>query len=880
MPVVAARLRIRNDADTADLVTFAMADMSDWPEGDGTSVNVVTGAMRSGSYVVRIVDNLALTAVLNDGGGRSRLKSRRALVEVQTDGGAWVQRIGGYVTRVSIRDGYDAEIEVGESLRVPATALVPDAALGATLNRGAFVGGPLISQWGPFSTLGGWRCSVTAISGRTITVQVLSSYAPPAYMVRPDAAGIGADVATVERLMAPYVVAAEATLVDFDFNTALIPQLSARITRLSDNQVTVGTPRANFTSDFLNTGPDTLLIFALASGVYTMKLTAPTGQPLPSVGNLVSLAITTAATTPESPAYLDGHPIDVVATLYDSIGVRRNTASFTAVKNALGAQLRYAERVAEPFELQPWIEKNISGPLGVAFLPDANGDIAATYMRQPLTATPSPILTVDDLSAVESLYEDTEDSSVARLVWEQALYRRIDRPTVDDPADAVLRDVSRQEFTLDSGLTYATRTIQYLIDGQYYIAGAWPGSPEVVSSVQRGQLATRYGRGSPETVFHGRRDSSTVAALNIGSYLRCNVPSLPSGTARLRTQSGISRVMQVTGITEGVGERVLTLEDLGPVGAAIGTAPTLTMATSGYSFSATITNAATLITAGSSVRVEIALTSGAAPASSEWTTLRLMTPDDLTTAAIVSGVVTTAPTTVYARARSERDGFLPSAYSASSSVSFSALTSITGLTGAAVSGDGSRLLITWSRSVTDDAIYDVFVRLSSEPQGTGIYAVTLPPNSTTANASGLTASTLYTIDVRVRSQFGPDQSVWVSTTATTASGTTTLSNPSALVAYVPFAGAVALDGIVTGTPLPNAEVEMATETAVGSGTFGSYAAAGTAVAVAGGAFTQQISAASDNLLRRLRARAVRAGATSSSWVVAPTDVLPDSSGML
>jgi hypothetical protein len=179
MPVVAARLRIRNAADSGDLVTFGMAEMSEWPDGDGTTVNVITGAMRSGSYVVRIVDNLALTAVLNDGGGRGQLKSRRALVEVQTDGGAWVQRIGGYVTRVSIRDGHDAEIEVGESLRVPATALVPGETLGATINRGAIVGGPVITQWGTLLPLGGWRATVTVVVGRRVTMELTQTYFPP-----------------------------------------------------------------------------------------------------------------------------------------------------------------------------------------------------------------------------------------------------------------------------------------------------------------------------------------------------------------------------------------------------------------------------------------------------------------------------------------------------------------------------------------------------------------------------------------------------------------------------------------------------------------------------------------------------------------------------
>jgi hypothetical protein len=876
MPTVAARLRIRNAADTADLVTFGMAEMSEWPDGDGTQVNVITGAMRSGSYVVKIVDNLALTAVLNDGSGRGQLKSRRALLEVQTDGGAWVQRIGGYVTRVSIRDGHDAEIEVGESLRVPATAMVPDASLGASINRGCIVGGPVITSWGPVLALGGWRATVTAVSGRRVTMQITQTYTPPTNARQTSFAAMVADTGRAQAALNPFLERLE----NFEFGgiadvNANAPDLSARITRTSDAQVSVGTPRVVVVGSFINPTVGTPVFTGSTTILFTMDVRA--GDPLPAVNDVVTLNIVSVVVSEASPAYLDGHPIDVVATLYNSIGVRLNIPSFTSVKAKLGDQLRFAQKVTEPFPLQAWIEQSIAGPLGVAFLPDANGDILATYMREPLVTAPSSQLTLDDLSAVESLFEDTEDSSVARLTWEQDQYVKIANPTADDPPDAVLANRARQEFVIDSGTTYATRAINYTIDGQYYTQGNWAAGPEVVSSVQRGQLALRYGRGAPETVFRCRRDSATVAALTIGSYTRCNVPSLPSGSARIATQPGISRVMQVTGITEGVGERVLTLEDLGPIGDALTLVPTLSISSSAQTYTVTLTNLAALNTAGNGVRFEVAQTSGAAPGADAWSPLRALNPGELAT---VSGSVTTIPTTVHVRARSERQGFLPSAWSATATQAFLGLPGITSLAAAAVSGDGSKLAITWTRATADGAVFDVFVRLSSQPQGTGIFASVLPAGSVSATATGLTAGTLYTVDVRVRAPFGVDQSVFSTTTQTTDGSVVTLSNPSALSAYVPMAGFVALDGIVTGTPLPDAEVEIAQETAVGSGTFGSYVVAGTATAVAGGAFTQTIAVASDNRLRRLRARAVRAGATASAYVVAPTDVLPDSSGML
>lgn len=877
MPTVAARLRIRNAADTADLVTFGMAEMSAWPEGDGTAVNVVTGALRSGSYVVKIVDNLALTAVLNDGDGRGQLKSRRALVEVQTDGGAWVQRIGGYVTRVSIRDGYDAEIEVGESLRVPGTALVPNASLAATVNRGALVGGPAIAAWGPVLSLGGWRGTVTAVSGRNVTVQITQSYAAPDFARNTTFATIGADVVKSETLMAPYTSTALAD-VDTTARTARATLLTARITRVSDSQISVGTPfcvpRGLITTLPLPAYSPVFRI--LTAGSYSVVVQVRTGDALPSVSDAVTVAIVTRDLSDDSPAYLDGHPLDIVSSFYTSIGVRLNLPSFAAVKDAVGSQLRYAYRVTAPFPLQEWVEKTVSGPLGVAFLPDANGDIAAVYMRPPLSSLPTATITLDDVSAVESVYEDTEEGSVALLVWEQDRYVKIATPTADDPVDAILANRSRQEFAIDTGNVYATRTISYVFDGQYYTAGQFDqASPEVVSSTQRNALASRYSRGAPETELRLRRDSATVAALQVGAFVLNTLPSLPSGVARLATQSGVSRIQQVTQITEGIGERSVTLEDVGVVGGTVATVPTLSLVASGSIYTVTITNAAALAAASIGVRLEVAQTMGAAPAAAEWTPLRSLASNALTT---VSGTVTTAPITVWIRARGERDAFLPSAWSTSASVAISGLAGVTSLAAAAITGDGSQLSITWARSATDGAVFDVFVRLAASPQGTGIFAAEVPAGALSVVASGLTVSTLYTVDVRARIVATGQASAYATTTQTTNGTTATLASPSGLAAFTEGYGIVGVSGTVSGSPTPSADIDMATETTPGSGVFGSFVNLGEFAANSAGFFSQTFYETTDARLRQFRVRAVRAGATASSYIVATPNVLPPNDG--
>ena len=112
------RLRIRNASTvanpdgTADVVSVSSAPaaaapyIASEPSGDGQEVDPLTGAVRTGSYTVEIVDANTgtdatgtiryLTALLEDAGARQQLLSRRAYVEISTNGGAFSTLIAGY----------------------------------------------------------------------------------------------------------------------------------------------------------------------------------------------------------------------------------------------------------------------------------------------------------------------------------------------------------------------------------------------------------------------------------------------------------------------------------------------------------------------------------------------------------------------------------------------------------------------------------------------------------------------------------------------------------------------------------------------------------------------------------------------------------------
>lgn len=883
MPTLAFRVRVRNETNTADLVTWTMDDLSTAPSGDGTEINIATGQTRSGSYTVRLADRLVSgtartgTRWLADAGGKNRLLSRRAFVERQENGGGWLVMIPGYITRVAYPDAATVDVQIGESLRVPATARAFSAVTASSV-RAAILGGPMAGDWGPLRASVGWSMKVTAVGGslyaRLVTMVPTVGAVPPTFTVGPVTRAMQD---TVNRLASPAIAArgapfAEQVFANQSQHAWRVSLLTTSLTPIFGGTVVTATPVVVDLATQYDNQP-ALLRFGENGTAVGFAVDWPAGVSLPTVGDTYATRVTYVAPSEQSPIYYDTHPITIASELYTAAGVDIDASSFATCLTDLGAQLRLAVRITDATPLQAWIETNIAGPLGVTFLPDTLGRIAARFVRRTLEALPAATITLADLSAIGSVWELEEGSAVARIAWTQ---RQFVQGADPDAVDGILAQEQIDTRDIGDQTTYATQVLSYTVAGMYHSAGTWSAVNQVAATGGLVALAGRYSRGAATVEYVGMRSSATIAALAIGDYVQCNVPSLPVGNVRIGDVGGTpARVMQVLRITERPATRELLLEDAGPTNNPFSTVPTLSLstATAGgeVSASVTVTNAATLNTALAALAIQIAFTSGAAPASTDWDYLYAVLP--------IVGIPTTAivfqlqarDTTVWFRARATTGSELPSGWSTSVSAALATVAGVTSFAAAAITGNSMALALTWARATNDGAVFDIEARTSTETYAPRLTAI---PASLAATVGNLVASTSYDVRIRARVQATGQISAWSTATQTTDSAGATVADPTSVQIASDGAGMFSVQAVVTGTPLPALLAEFAVETGVGAGTFGSYVAMGSATADAtSGVGLVSSFAPNDGLKRRVRVRASSAIGVSA-YVVAAPDATP------
>lgn len=123
------------------------------PSGDGAEVDPLTGAVRTGAYVVEVVDAdtgtdatgtlRVVTNKLEDATFRQQLLSRRAYVDV-IRAGVSSRLVAGYISSVRLVSPMRYAITVGDTRRVERTQTIfQGAALGGYTTRGCITGGPI-----------------------------------------------------------------------------------------------------------------------------------------------------------------------------------------------------------------------------------------------------------------------------------------------------------------------------------------------------------------------------------------------------------------------------------------------------------------------------------------------------------------------------------------------------------------------------------------------------------------------------------------------------------------------------------------------------------------------------------------------------------------
>jgi hypothetical protein len=282
-----------------------------------------------------------------------------------------------------------------------------------------------------------------------------------------------------------------------------------------------------------------------------------------------------------------------------------------------------------------------------------------------------------------------------------------------------------------------------------------------------------------------------------------------------------------------------------------------------------IANADALIAAGASLRVEL----GAGTAATSFASLTVLTPKELKKAGGFFNLPRMHAGGSYTiRMRSEKHGMRPGPYTAPIAVTLAPLAPPGALTIVARAGDASIADLSW---VPGEGTVRAELRIRETGRTAWRTRFALP-GSMGAAVDGLKPGKTYEVDVRHR-ELPPYKGTSTSVTATFTTGSEirTLAPPTNPKGFVNRNGTFGME--VTAVEVPTViTFEVAVETAPDSGTFGPYQESpmGTRSAVAPPGRTQfSRLAPADGRSRRIRARAMRHGATASEWCTF-VEVLP------
>jgi hypothetical protein len=903
------QLVIRNAADTADdlvvtSVPTALGGTNPYivepPDGDGQSLDPLTGKFDVGAYRVSVADAIVggvrlVTSKLSDPFFRTAILSRRAYVKTATaSAGPWTILVPGWVLSCRLADAITYEVTIGESLRLQDTTnlfktLTPQFPIGTELFggpvRGGFANGRALD-------LGGWRFKVRTVAGDVVTLDFVSGHALATGDSLDSADGPvtqqfetlppTSEWRRIENAAAPYRQAYGAF--SAQGMGGIYPQLRALVLTLAGVVKGEFLPLGVTDSGRLLANARLNLLWPAAG----LDATGAVAAAQPAVGTLFDIYVHPISVSESFPVHIDMHPVDAAAAIFDQLGDAVDPVSQAAVREAVGASLRFLGRVRAPMKARELLEQ-LYAFFGFASRMDVTGKRVFVRTRLRSSALPSQTITLNDLRDPDGAPFDVEEKSILNLVsmsvaeidkWRE----RPDAPPAE-PADGLFELPVRFEVEDPRGsiATLGERTLSITLPGEvallqgnfyyrpYLNAGAYsPDLSPFLSAIGQ-EVFNRAGAGVPGGTFHCLH---TVTA-QVGDEVILDLPHQVNLGTYPATRGG-QRIVQVTQRTETPEGPDLVVSDVGS-SAQLATAPVFTLALWSadpqHVGQATLTNAATLVTQDSRVRVEIA--TGTTAPTDAGAPLVSFDPAHQTT---VLTPRLNAGTRLWLRMRSERDDQRPSVYTAWQSLDLTALATPTSLT--ALQIDPRTVDLSWALTDTTTPVEISWRATATDP--TRRLLITLPAGSTTYRAEGLVSGAAYEFGVQLR-EASPLAGTSASATVTiTTSGTIpTLPapvNPRAFSGRVGTSGTrdftnengIIIDGTfgleVEATVIPSTvEFEVAVETAVGSGVAGTFARVDALPAVHNDFTTWTGRAPSDGKLRYLRARHTGPGFNASAY---------------
>lgn len=770
------------------------------PSGDGTEIDPLMGATRTGAYVVEVVDAntgtdatgtiRVVTNKLEDATYRQQLLSRRAYVDVIRDSGAASRLIAGYISSIRLISPMRYAITVGDTRRVERTQTIfQGAALGSYTTRGCFLGGPVTQDFGTIKSRGGWEYVLTNIGTSMWEATFVRGYGPKGTtpnekdwrkLINPRAQ----QVLTSYTQPNPFSSGGAPNTYDFCFASTdtqgnITDGVVAFIGSSATNAVATNAVVVD-SSEIAEDNP-------LSSGKLVFYWpSCPYGS-----GSTVYISLTTANVTESCPLYLDAHPVDLVTAIWTAARVNYNPSTapgswITTIRNLIGDNVRLACRFSDAPKMDEFLTSAIYGPFGVAERTDSEGRQELVPSRIKVDTLPTLQLTSAAMRGYEEVVFDLDEQTAVsgirltqQLLAPAEFYSNpinaggADQSTTDDgPLDGV----TATEFTqtaqyIDPNLAvFAGKVIEYKVPGMIHTAADFvPNTASQLDTIAVGTF-DRFGRGC-QAAEVAVLQTAAVAAAQVGDEIYFEAPHFPNKGYRIGESNVGARIMQVVRRTESPEGPVFRLLDSGLAAQPVAPAATITAAQNPNAPSTvarfTITNAAAII-ATNLLQVRVEWATGASAPTGNGADFALYTAGQVPTGAVDLPPVTTPGVMVYVRARTEQAGRRPSAWTAWASV---ALVNISTPSGAAVSNiRQTAATLTWTNTSSTLPLAVFASPGVGAPASWTPYRVgTLPAGSTSTVIRTLTGpSVAWTLGVAYETAqaVGPVASVAMTTNST------------------------------------------------------------------------------------------------------------------
>jgi len=653
------------------------------PSGDGQELDPITGSVRTGSYVVEVVDASTgtdstgtvrvVTSALEDTQLRQQLLSRRAYIETRTDGGSWTTLTAGYVTNIRLVSPARYAITVGDTRRIEAVpVLTYETRVTPTNIRGCLIGGPVTADFGPARFRGGWEYEVTGVSGRVVSVAFRRGYSPIAG---------SAIITDFGKLYRPDVVDAINSL-GSTFAPVPFGQFGGGRVVL-DLTLYIGTTPTNAQPTDVQIalpgwfGPN-LDSYGLASLDLYWPTTSPV--PIPSSGARLWISMTQTTISPLCPLLVDAHPVDIVLSVWNqnAIYYDPSAAWISTIRQLIGADVRLAIRLTETPTIEEFLRNTVYGPFGIAPRTNALGqqELVASRIRQGTLPTLT-IAAADLMSADPVVFDIDEKSAVASVTITQQVIKKYDSGPVlspETPVDGLAVVPVTQRISNSFAFVYGARDIAYDMPGMVHNVASFEATvTEFLQTVGR-ETIDRFQAGAA-TAEVAVLASAASAAAQVGDEVYFAAPHYPNQNYRIGESTVGARIMQVIRRTETPAGPVFRLLDSGGAAQPVSPAATISIAQNAnlpaLVAAYTITNAATINTGGV-LSVEVEWATGAVAPTGNGQTHAIYAPTDVPTGAVDLPAVSQSGATVYVRARTLQLGRRPSAWTAWASVALNA----------------------------------------------------------------------------------------------------------------------------------------------------------------------------------------------------------------